>query len=338
MSDVNWRLMIRRRDHTFAPPVPEMTAKYGVPNGCTTCHDGRTPEWAAAVLDGWYGDRDRRARAMRVADAFYLAGARDPAALTDLASIAVDRSRGMLVRASAAEFIGQVYVASAGGTATLTRPGPSQTATEGARGQGQGAAPSAQGQRAGGKGQTVDEPISADLSTRVVNALIGAINDPEPTVRAVAVRSLGAIGDRRGMMPIVSRLRDDVRGVRVSAVEALVWMGVSTLPGPAGELLMRAQDEYIKSLDVFPDLPSNHAARGWLESERGRQDEAARALDVAIDLDPAYARAHVYRGIVYARTGQLADAIKQWETARSIDPNYPNIERLIAEAKRQGGR
>ena len=31
MSDVNWRLLIRRRDHTFQPPVPENTAQFGIP-------------------------------------------------------------------------------------------------------------------------------------------------------------------------------------------------------------------------------------------------------------------------------------------------------------------
>src|SRR5687768_5636611 len=46
MSDVNWRLLIRRRDHTFQPPVPENTAQFGIPNACTTCHDNRSPEWA----------------------------------------------------------------------------------------------------------------------------------------------------------------------------------------------------------------------------------------------------------------------------------------------------
>ena len=54
MSDVNWRLLIRRRDHTFQPPVPEMTAAFGVPNACTTCHDDRSPEWAARA-DGSSG-------------------------------------------------------------------------------------------------------------------------------------------------------------------------------------------------------------------------------------------------------------------------------------------
>ena len=52
MSDVNWRLITRRRDHTFQPPVPEMTVRFGVPNACTTCHEDRSPEWAASKKIG----------------------------------------------------------------------------------------------------------------------------------------------------------------------------------------------------------------------------------------------------------------------------------------------
>ena len=327
MSDVNWRLMIRRRDHTFAPPVPEITAKYGVPNGCTTCHDGRTPEWAAATMERWYGDGERRARAVRVADAFYLAGAGDAASLPALASLAVDRSQGMLVRGSAAEFIGQVYVAASGTTSQGLRSGPSQTSLEGA---GESRRPDLQVAQA--------DPISPELTTRVVNSLIGAMADPEPTVRAVAVRSLGLIGDQRATMALVARLRDEVRTVRTAAAEALMWMNVTALPGAAGEFLTRAQDELGASLAAFPDVADNQATHGWLESQRGRQDTAAQVLDTALSLDPRHVRAHVYRGIVAARSGQLAEAIRHWRDARKIDPAYPNLDKMIAEAERLSGQ
>jgi predicted CXXCH cytochrome family protein len=339
MSDVNWRLMIRRRDHTFAPPVPEMTAKFGVPNGCTTCHDGRTPEWAASTMDKWYGDGDRRARAMRVADAFYLAGAGDPASLPSLASLAVDRSHGMLVRASAAEFIGQVYVTALGKTGQGTRSGPSQTSLEGdARGSEDPRLPSGDVDVVAGLQSRVAEPVTPELTTRLVYSLIGSMADPEPAVRAVAVRSLGLIGDARATMPILARLRDEVRTVRTAAAEALMWMNVTTLPGGAGEVLTRAQDELGASLAAFPDIVDNHATRGWLESQRGRQDTAAHALDTALALDPQMVRARVYRGIVAARSGQLAEAIRHWRDAKKIDPAYPNLDRMIAEAERLSGQ
>lgn len=326
MSDANWRLLIRRRDHTFAAPVPEITAKYGAPNGCTMCHDERTPEWAAAAMDRWYADSERRREAMRVADAFYAAGAGDPASLSALIPLAVDRSRGLLIRASAAEFLGQVYEAASGAAAQFSRAAPSQTSVD-------GPVRAVRGSELPRQQMT----IPPELTTSVVNALIGAASDPEPTVRAVAVRSLGAIGDRRAIMPVVARLADPARVVRASAAEALLWMDVSTLPGAAGDVLSRAQDEYVSSLTAFPDIAANHASRGWLESARGRQEEAAQALDLAIGLDPQNVRAHVYRGIVAARTGEFAEAIAYWQTAKKLDPAYPNLDRLIEEAQRRLG-
>ncbi len=112
MSDVNWRLITRRLDHTFQPPVPEMTAKYGVPNPCTTCHEDKSPEWAASVMDRWYGNGAKRRATVVMADAMYRAGTGDVAILPEIAGYAVDRSHGALVRASAAEFAGQLMARS----------------------------------------------------------------------------------------------------------------------------------------------------------------------------------------------------------------------------------
>ena len=111
MSDVNWRLITRRRDHTFQPPVPEMTSRFGAPNACTTCHEDKSPEWAASIMDRWYGNGDRRRAVVAMADALYRAGAGDTAALPDVARLAVDRSHGAPIRASAAEFVGQLLSA-----------------------------------------------------------------------------------------------------------------------------------------------------------------------------------------------------------------------------------
>ena len=115
MSDVNWRLLIRRRDHTFQPPVPENTAQFGIPNACTTCHDDRTPEWAAKQMTAWWGDGERRAQAVTLADTMYRAGSGDATTLPALAKLAVDRSQGFLVRASAAEYIGRLVAESRSG-------------------------------------------------------------------------------------------------------------------------------------------------------------------------------------------------------------------------------
>ncbi len=174
------------------------------------------------------------------------------------------------------------------------------------------------------------------MTPAIVNALIGAASDPEPAVRASAIASLGSIGDReRSLMPIVARLGDEARVVRVKAAEVLVSFGIVELPGQAGEVLKKAQDEYIVSLDMFPDAASNHAAKGWLEAERGNTVVARDALNKATAVEPNYAFPWVVKGVLLAREGKFPEALEMWKKARSIEPSYPNINQLIAEAEKR---
>ena len=316
MSDVNWRLLIRRRDHTFQSPVPEITTAFGVPNACTTCHDNRSPEWAARQMDQWWGNGERRQATLSLATTMYRAGSGDAAVLPELARLAVDRSQGLLVRASAVEFMGQLALGTAG-------TGSSDVQSQTSFGTG-----SAKTQR------TRRQP--ATLTPAQINALIGAAADPEPTVRAQAVTALLAAGDRdRAVTPVIARLTDPARVVRARAAEVLLALGVSNLPGPAGEALARAQDEYANALGQFPDAPSNHAALGWLEAERQRVGPAIAALDTAIRLDPKAARPLVIKGVLAARDGRFKEASSFWRQAKALEPGYPNIDRLIEEAEKR---
>jgi len=294
MSDVNWRLITRRRDHTFQPPVPELTARYGVPNACTTCHEDKSPEWAAATMDRWYANRDRRLAMVAMADAFYAAGAGETSALADMGRLAVDRSHGAVIRASAAEFAGNLIATGAGW--------------------------------AGG---------TAPVAPAVVNALIGAANDPEATVRATAIRSLGAVVDDRTTAVIAAHLTDSTRVVRTRAAEALLDRGIARLDGAVGAALTRAQDEWAESLRTFNDVARDQSRLGWLELSRGHAPEAVDALNAAIAIDPSDARPHVYLGVMAARAGRFDDAVKQFTTARSLQPDYPNLNRLIDEAQKR---
>jgi tetratricopeptide (TPR) repeat protein len=126
--------------------------------------------------------------------------------------------------------------------------------------------------------------------------------------------------------------------VRARAAEALLTLGIAQLPGPAGEALRKAQDEYAAGLDAFPDVALSHASRAWLESERGRPDEAQQAADRAIRVDPAFARPYVVKGVLAARNGRYQEAVELWKKARALEPGYPRIDELIAEAeKRKAG-
>jgi predicted CXXCH cytochrome family protein len=322
MSDVNWRMLVRRRDHTFRAPTPEMTARYGVPNACTTCHDDKTPEWAARQMDAWWGDGSRRKKEVAVADVMYRAGSGDPTVLPDLARVAVDRTQGSILRASAADYIARLLMGSSGGGQLSGR---SQTSFV-----------------SGATGAAVPAPAVAErpvATTAIVNALLGAASDPEPVVRAMAVKALVASGQGERVMPaLTARLVDAARVVRVKAAEGLLALGYVALPGPAGQALARAQEEYAASLEAFPDVASDHTALAWLNASRGRLQDAERSLDTAIQLAPEFPRPYLLKGILAARAGRFGEAIDWWKKARKRAPDDPAIPQLIAEAeKRKAG-
>lgn len=319
MSDVNWRMLVRRRDHTFRAPNPEMTARYGVPNACTTCHDDKAPEWAAKQMDTWWGDAARRQRDVEVADVMYRAGSGDASVLNDLGRLAVDRAQGATIRASAADYVARIL---AGNTEGRPRAQSQTSYISGAT-----------------RGPARREAPPDPVETRLLNMLIGAAADPEAVVRAAAVRALAATGrSDRIVTPLVARLVDQARVVRVRAAESLLMLGIAELPGRAGEALRKAQDEYAASLDAFPDVAANHASRAWLASQRGLLDEAEKAVERAIQVDPNFARPYVIKGVLAARAGRYEDAVGLWKKARSIEPGYPRIDDLIAEAeKRKAG-
>ncbi|HET9831849.1 MAG TPA: multiheme c-type cytochrome [Vicinamibacterales bacterium] len=301
MSDVNWRLITRRRDHTFQPPVPELTSRFGVPNACTACHEDKPPEWAVTIMDDWYHNGDRRRGIVATADIMYRAGAGEAEVRPDVARLAVNRSQAPLFRASAAEFAGQLIEQLKG----KSHPDQAENRTP------------------------------AVVSPVVMNALIGAAADPDPLVRITALRSLSLIVEPRVPPVLAAHLTDEVRLVRVSAAEALTTQGVVQLPGPAGDALARALDEWSESLRAFNDVAADHTTLGWLEAQRGRHNEAEKSLKTAIALDPTDARPHVYLGVLAAREGRFDDAIRHFKAAKSISPSYQNLDLLLSEASRR---
>jgi len=54
MSTKTYMVVDLRRDHSFRVPRPDLSISLGTPNACTQCHAGRSTEWAAQTVAGWY--------------------------------------------------------------------------------------------------------------------------------------------------------------------------------------------------------------------------------------------------------------------------------------------
>jgi tetratricopeptide (TPR) repeat protein len=273
-------------------------------------------------MDAWWGDRQRRAGEMALADTMYRAGSGDAATLTALSRLAVDRTRGFLIRASAADYVGRLISEARSGDAAGSASTQSQTSFDGPP-----RAPSA---------RLHPRRSTAVVTPAIVNAMIGAAADPEPAVRAAAVRTLGIIGDRdRTLGAVLARLIDPTRVVRARAAEILESFGVVELPGPAGDTLRIAQQELVTALRSFPDTASLQTSLAWFELQRGNLASAHEAVDAALRVAPSYTYAWVVKGVLLTREGKFTEAVEMWKKARSIEPSYPNIDQLIAEAEKR---
>jgi class 3 adenylate cyclase/TolB-like protein/tetratricopeptide (TPR) repeat protein len=82
----------------------------------------------------------------------------------------------------------------------------------------------------------------------------------------------------------------------------------------------RADALLTRALSVEPDSAWAHLARANLQFARWRFDDALSELDVAIDIDRNFARAHALRGAIRVFFGQASEAIPEFETALHLSP------------------
>ena len=92
-----------RRDHSLRPPRPDLSVTLGTPDACTGCHAGKSPSWAAAAIDAWYG----ASRAPHFAATIASGRAGRPEALGELAQLAANAAQPAIVRATALELLRQ---------------------------------------------------------------------------------------------------------------------------------------------------------------------------------------------------------------------------------------
>ncbi|MBV8857515.1 MAG: tetratricopeptide repeat protein [Acidobacteria bacterium] len=87
-----------------------------------------------------------------------------------------------------------------------------------------------------------------------------------------------------------------------------------------------------EALKEFPDSPRLWFALGLAHFKQGRDDDAARAFGRAAGLDPKFAPAYAYLGLLGVRKGDVAGAVALYEKALGADPQLSVLHYLLAEA------
>ena len=174
----------------------------------------------------------------------------------------------------------------------------------------------------------------------VIRALLQTLNDPEPLVRAIAMRVLnpGPVYRTEAAAALGPLLRDPSAIVRISAAVGLIGMGYRQPPG-----------DYVEPLEVAKQLIR---ARASLNADDAEQDLAAgrfyllladpasavAALETSLKLDPLIPAQYLLGG-AYAEQGNLAAAKQILEAIPVSDSQYDKAQRFLkAIAAQSAGR
>jgi cytochrome c-type biogenesis protein CcmH/NrfG len=87
-----------------------------------------------------------------------------------------------------------------------------------------------------------------------------------------------------------------------------------------------------EALKEFPNSSKLWFALGVAQFKKQRHDDAAVAFARAAELDPTFAPALAYLGIVYDETGRYSEAIESYKRALAADDKLAAVHYLLADA------
>jgi len=306
----------RRHDHSFRIPRPDLSAKLGTPNACNDCHADKSPEWAAAAVEHWFGT-DREGF-QNYAEAFHSAWNGSADAPAFLGKVASNPDTPAFVRASALTDFAPYLSASA---AELVRTGlrdPDPMVRIG----------------------TLDM-LESVPPLQLWPHVSPLLSDPSRGVRIRAVRILAAVptenqpaADRASFEQAATefvaaqRLNADRPESRTTLGNFFVNRGRMT----------EAETEFKAALRLSPQYPAAAINLSDLYRRLGRDKEGESVLRETIAVTPLDAGLHYALGLTLTRLKQPAEALSEFQRASELDPNRARYAYVYAVALHATGR
>jgi tetratricopeptide (TPR) repeat protein len=166
-------------------------------------------------------------------------------------------------------------------------------------------------------------------------ALLIAIQDPSPLVRAAAAEALSVRPAQESLKALITAAGDSYRLVRVRAAASLARYPATKLQGADQEQVKKATEEYLTSLTARPDQWASQYNLGNYYLSRGDAKQALAAYDAALRLEPRAAMVMVNASMAYSRMGEQNKAkeflLKAIKVAPDNAPAHFNLGLLKAE-------
>lgn len=174
--------------------------------------------------------------------------------------------------------------------------------------------------------------------TRAVGEAIGGtLLDPEPLVRAAALRALDGLPPQN-RLHAARLLGDEVRLVRIEAARALAPVPLTALPEAARPGFARAWEELLASERVSAERPEAHVNIAALLAQRGDVAGAEAAYRAALARDPAFLPALVNKAAFEEARGRPEDAEALLRRAVAAHPTEPEPLYALALLQVRRGR
>jgi len=159
---------------------------------------------------------------------------------------------------------------------------------------------------------------------RTLEASVARGNDPAP-VYALLADVYEQSGHVENAIPAMRlAIQRDPQSEKYRFAYAVLLTN-SNAPGAA---VIRLEE----SLQTFPSSSRLWFALGFANFKLDKNEEAERALRKAVELDPKFAAAFAYLGLIRAKTGAYAEAITLYENALRADSKLAVVHHLIADA------
>lgn len=154
------------------------------------------------------------------------------------------------------------------------------------------------------------------------DAILSALNDPDPTVRYTAIEDLQSFPRELRYQFVTPLLNDSVRSVRVMAFDALTDISATRFGKEYHKIYNNVLSEYKEMLDIRADFPGGQLQRARYYERIGEDRKAEEALEKAIALDSLFDAARINLAHLFYNQGKNQQAIDLFKLVNRIEPDY----------------
>ncbi len=289
-----------RSDHSFRPPMPEATIKFGSPNACNQCHDDKSPEWANDIVK-MRANGNYQEETLYWAQLIKEAREEEWSRLDEMLEIIDENKYNQVIVTSFIRLLANCPDDKKWDTLIAAMK--------------ENESPLARSAAA--------SSLTGNLSEKSRKALVNAASDEYRLVRVSAAASLAGFEDNRfseAENQVVARATDEYMKSMVARPDD--WSSHYNLgiyhqnQGNA----QKALDAYETSARIYPEALMPLINSSVLYSYLGNTAKAEENLKKAVELDPDNEAANLNLGLLLAEQGKLQEAEKTLLAALGANP------------------